>query len=113
MVHLGESLMPRHAKLVYGGFWLYLMLQTAFDRVQQDVTGTVRLQRYKGNYTITRWKSDQSLSQPHLATFEEGSGYNQQNGVGFRLNALHCSHSNDRAKKPNGKSTMFSLTHGS
>lgn len=91
MVHLGESLMPRHAKLVYGGFWLspqHLMLQTAFDRVQQDVTGTVRLQRYKGNYTITSWKSDQSLSQPHLATFEEGSEYNQQNGGGFRLNAL-------------------------
>ena len=92
VVHLRDSLMPRYAELVYNGFWFSperLMLQAAFDRAQQNVTGTVRVQLYKGNCTITGRKSDKSLYQQHLATFEEGSGYDQQDAGGFiRLNAL-------------------------
>lgn len=92
VVHLRDSLMPRYAELVYNGFWFSperLMLQAAFDRAQQNVTGTVRVQLYKGNCTITGRKSDRSLYQQHLATFEEGSGYDQQDASGFiRLNAL-------------------------
>ena len=92
VVHLRDSLMPRYAELVYNGFWFSperLMLQAAFDRAQQNVTGTVRVQLYKGNCTITGRKSDGSLYQQHLATFEEGSGYDQQDAGGFiRLNAL-------------------------
>jgi argininosuccinate synthase len=92
VVHLRDSLMPRYAELVYNGFWFSperLMLQAAFDRAQQNVTGTVRVQLYKGNCTITGRKSDRSLYQQHLATFEEGSGYDQQDAGGFiRLNAL-------------------------
>lgn len=92
VVHLRDSLMPRYAELVYNGFWFSperLMLQAAFDRGQQNVTGTVRIQLYKGNCTVTGRKSDQSLYQQHLATFEEGSGYDQQDAGGFiRLNAL-------------------------
>jgi argininosuccinate synthase len=92
VVQLRDSLMPRYAELVYNGFWFSperLMLQAAFDRAQQNVTGTVRVQLYKGNCTITGRKSDRSLYQQHLATFEEGSGYDQQDAGGFiRLNAL-------------------------
>jgi len=92
VVHLRDSLMPRYAELVYNGFWFSperLMLQTAFDQAQQAVTGTVRVQLYKGNCTITGRKSDRSLYQQHLATFEKGSGYNQQDAGGFiRLHAL-------------------------
>ena len=92
VVHLRDSLMPRYAELVYNGFWFSperLMLQAAFDRAQKNVAGTVRVQLYKGNCTITGRKSDRSLYQQHLATFEEGSGYDQQDAGGFiRLNAL-------------------------
>ncbi len=92
VVHLRDSLMPRYAELVYNGFWFAperVMLQTAFDQAQQDVTGTVRIQLYKGNCTVTGRKSDRSLYQQHLATFEEGAGYDQQDAGGFiRLNAL-------------------------
>ncbi len=95
VVHLRDSLMPRYAEIIYNGFWFSperLMLQTAIDQAQQDVTGTVRLQLYKGNCTVTGRKSDRSLYQEHLATFEEGSGYNQQDAGGFiRLNALRLS----------------------
>jgi argininosuccinate synthase len=84
--------MPHYAELVYNGFWFSperVMLQAAFDQSQQDVTGTVRLQLYKGNCTVMGRKSDRSLYQEHLVTFEEGSGYDQQDAGGFiRLNAL-------------------------
>ena len=92
VVHLRDSLMPRYAELIYNGFWFSperVMLQTAFDQAQQDVTGTVRVQLYKGNCTVMGRKSDQSLYQQQLATFEEGTGYDQQDAGGFiRLNAL-------------------------
>jgi argininosuccinate synthase len=92
VVHLRDSLMPRYAELIYNGFWFSperVMLQAAFDQAQQDVTGTVRVQLYKGNCTVMGRKSDQSLYQQQLATFEEGTGYDQQDAGGFiRLNAL-------------------------
>ena len=95
VVHLRDSLMPRYAEIIYNGFWFSperKMLQAAFDQAQQDVTGTVRLQLYKGNCTVTGRKSIRSLYQQHLATFEEGSGYDQQDAGGFiRLNALRLS----------------------
>ncbi len=95
VVHLRDSLMPRYAEIIYNGFWFSperMMLQAAFDQAQKDVTGTVRLQLYKGNCTVTGRKSNRSLYQQHLATFDEGSGYDQQDAGGFiRLNALRLS----------------------
>jgi len=92
VVHLRDQLMPRYAELIYNGFWFSperVMLQSALDQSQQDVTGTVRIQLYKGNCTVTGRKSDRSLYRKHLATFEEGTGYNQKDAGGFiRLHAL-------------------------
>ena len=92
VVHLRDEFMPRYAELIYNGFWFSperLMLQSAFDQTQQDVTGTVRVQLYKGNCTVTGRRSDRSLYRKHLATFEEGTGFDQQDASGFiRLHAL-------------------------
>ena len=92
VVHLRDQLMPRYAELIYNGFWFSperVMLQSALDQSQQDVTGTVRIQLYKGNCTVTGRKSDRSLYRKHLATFEEGTGYSQKDAGGFiRLHAL-------------------------
>jgi argininosuccinate synthase len=92
VVHLRDELMPRYARLIYNGFWFSperAMLQSGFDQAQQDVTGTVRIQLYKGNCTVTGRKSDHSLYRQNLATFEEGVGYDQKDAGGFiRLHAL-------------------------
>lgn len=92
VVHLRDQLMPRYAELIYNGFWFSperVMLQSAFDQAQQQVTGTVKVQLYKGNCTVIGRKSDRSLYQKHLATFEEGTGYDQKDASGFiRLQAL-------------------------
>lgn len=92
VVHFRDQVMPRYAELIYNGFWFSperVMLQSAFDQAQQQVTGTVKLQLYKGNCTVTGRKSDRSLYQQNLATFEEGTGYDQKDAGGFiRLQAL-------------------------
>src|SRR5262244_255880 len=90
--HLKDELMPRYAELVYYGFWFAPereALQGLIDQVQRDVTGTVRLKLYKGTVIVVGRKSDSSLYDPKVATFEEDDVYNQGDADGFiRLNAL-------------------------
>lgn len=92
VLHLRNSLIPQYAKLVYNGFWFAPereMLQTAMDQAASYVTGTARVKLYKGNCMVTGRKSDQSLYDPELATFEEEAVYNQADAGGFiKLNAL-------------------------
>jgi argininosuccinate synthase len=91
--HLKDELMPRYAELIYNGFWFSperLMLQAAIDESQKRVEGTVRLKLYKGNVIVTGRKSDASLYDDALVTFEDDRGaYDQKDAAGFiRLNAL-------------------------
>ncbi len=90
--HLKDELMPRYAELIYNGFWFAPereMLQAAIDQSQAHVTGTVRLRLYKGHAEVIGRASPFSLYSEDLVTFEEGSGYDQQDAEGFiKLNAL-------------------------
>ena len=93
VAHLKDELMPRYAQLVYNGFWFSPereMLQAAIDHSQAAVSGVVRLKLYKGNVTVVGRKSDNSLFDEKIATFEEDDGaYNQADAEGFiKLNAL-------------------------
>ena len=66
------------------------MLQAAIDHSQQWVNGTVRLKLYKGNVYVIGRKSEDSLFDATIATFEDDRGaYDQKDAEGFiRLNAL-------------------------
>jgi argininosuccinate synthase len=92
VMHLRDSLIPRYAELVYNGYWFSPereMLQLAMDAAQKNVSGIARLTLYKGNCMIVGRKSDRSLYDPELATFETDTVYNQRLAEGFiRLNAL-------------------------
>ena len=93
VAHLKDSLMPKYAELIYNGFWWSPereMLQVAIDHSQRYVNGEVRLRLYKGNVTVAGRKSDDSLFDEKIATFEEDDGaYNQADAEGFiKLNAL-------------------------
>ncbi len=89
---LRDSLIPKYAQLVYNGFWFapeMKLLQNMIDLTQQNVSGTVRLELYKGNCRILGRKSDQSLYRQDFATFEDDQVYDQKDAEGFiRLNAL-------------------------
>jgi len=93
VAHLKDELMPKYASLIYNGFWWSperLMLQQMIDASQVNVNGVVRMKLYKGNVIITGRKSDDSLFDANIATFEEdGGAYNQADAGGFiKLNAL-------------------------
>ncbi len=90
--HLKDELMPRYASLIYNGYWWSPereMLQSAIDKTQEDVEGTVRLKLYKGNVIVVGRESEKSLFSEAHSTFEEDSVYDQSDAEGFiKLNAL-------------------------
>lgn len=93
VAHLKDELMPKYASLIYTGYWWSperLMLQQMIDASQVNVNGVVRLKLYKGNVVVVGRKSDDSLFDANIATFEEdGGAYSQADAAGFiKLNAL-------------------------
>jgi argininosuccinate synthase len=93
VAHLKDELMPRYASLVYNGYWWSperQMLQAMIDQSQSYVNGVVRVKLYKGNVYIAGRKSDDSIFDANIATFEDDRGaYNQKDAEGFiRLNGL-------------------------
>ena len=91
--HLKDEIMPKYAKLIYNGFWFSPereMMQALIDKASMSVNGVVRLKLYKGNIIITGRKSENSLYDESLVTFEESnSNYDQTDAKGFiKLNAL-------------------------
>lgn len=92
VMHLRDSLMPKFSELVYNGYWFspeMRMLSSAIDSSQENVTGTARLKLYKGNCIVIGRKSDVSLYNPEIATFEKGELFNQQDAEGFiKINAM-------------------------
>jgi argininosuccinate synthase len=92
VVHLRDSLIPKYAQLVYNGFWFAPereALQALVDNAQTNVTGTVRLKLYKGNATVVGRKSEFSLYDDALASFEAEEVYSQADASGFiALNGL-------------------------
>jgi argininosuccinate synthase len=92
VLHLRDSLIPKYAQLVYNGFWFSperKLLQNMMDMTQLNVSGTVRLELYKGTCRVVGRKSENSLYRQDFATFEDDAVYNQKDAEGFiRLNAL-------------------------
>lgn len=90
--HLKDSLMPKYAELIYNGYWFSPereALQALIDKTQEKVSGSVRLELYKGNVTVLGRESKNSLFNAAYSTFEEDSVYNQKDAAGFiKLNAL-------------------------
>jgi argininosuccinate synthase len=93
VAHLKDELMPRYAKLIYNGYWWSAereMLQKMIDASQEFVNGVVRVKLYKGNVDVVGRKSDDSLFDENIATFEDdGGAYDHKDADGFiKLNAL-------------------------
>ena len=85
-LHLRDSLIPRYAEMVYYGFWFAPereMLQAAMDQCQQSVTGTARVKLFKGSATVAGRKSDRSLYDPGIASFDLAGGYRQADAAGL------------------------------
>ncbi|USE34856.1 argininosuccinate synthase [Endozoicomonas sp. SCSIO W0465] len=106
VAHLKDELMPRYARLIYNGYWWSPereMLQKMIDESQEPVNGEVRLKLYKGNVTVVGRRSDDSLFDETMATFEDDAGaYNQGDAEGFiKLNALRLRIAANKGRKLN------------
>ncbi|WP_066016637.1 argininosuccinate synthase [Endozoicomonas atrinae] len=104
VAHLKDELMPRYAKLIYNGYWWSPereMLQKMIDESQEPVNGEVRLKLYKGNVSVVGRRSDDSLFDENIATFEDDAGaYNQGDAEGFiKLNALRLRIAANKGRK--------------
>jgi argininosuccinate synthase len=92
VMHIRDSLVPKYSEMLYNGFWFspeMKLLQNTMDETQKNVTGTARLELYKGNVRVVGRKSDLSIYHEDFATFEDDKVYSQKDAEGFiRLNAL-------------------------
>lgn len=92
VMHIRDSLIPKYSELVYYGFWFspeMKLLQGLMDQAQQNTSGIVRLELYKGNCCVLGRKSETSIYREDFATFEGDTVYRQKDAEGFiRLNAL-------------------------
>jgi len=72
--------------LVYSGLWVEpsrLALDAFIDTTQQRVSGTVRVKLYKGGMRVVGRKSEESLYQHKLSTYDRSSTFDQNAAVGF------------------------------
>lgn len=93
VAHLKDSLIPKYADMIYNGYWWSperLMMQAMIDQSQVHVNGDVRVKLYKGSVSVVGRRSNDSLFDEKIATFEDDAGaYNQKDAEGFiKLNAL-------------------------
>lgn len=86
VTHFKPYLEEKYAQLVYEGLW-YSPLKEALDafmkKLAEQVTGVVRVKLFKGNMTIVGRKSDYSLYDFGLATYDRGDLFDHRASEGF------------------------------
>ncbi len=81
-----SRLEPRYAELIYDGLWFSPLKQAydAFiDESQHYVTGDVRLRLEPGSCQVTGRRSDYSLYDYSLATYDAADAFRHEDSAGF------------------------------
>ncbi len=84
--HLKDKLASEYATLVYNGLWFTKKreaLDAFINETQKNVTGSVRVKLFKGSCSVVGRKSDITLYEPDIATFDESHLYDQKDATGF------------------------------
>lgn len=84
--HFKDDLANEYARLIYNGLWFTRKreaLDALINKTQEYVSGVVRVKLYKGNCIIVGRKSDVTLYEPDIATFDASTLYNQKDASGF------------------------------
>ncbi len=96
--HLKDEIMPKYAETIYNGFWFSserIAMQSLIDSTQKKVNGEVKLKVFKGNVIISGRKSDDSLYDTSLVSFDEVGDYNQKDAEGFiKINSVRLKKNN-------------------
>jgi len=96
--HLKDEIMPKYAESIYNGFWFSserIAMQKLIDSTQNKVNGEVKLKVIKGNVIILGRKSNNSLYDTSLVSFDEVGDYNQKDAEGFiKVNSVRLKKTN-------------------
>ena len=96
--HLKDEIMPKYAETIYNGFWFSserIAMQNLIDSTQKKVNGEVKLKVFKGNVIVLGRKSNNSLYDNSLVSFDEVGDYNQKDAEGFiKVNSIRLKKSN-------------------
>lgn len=86
VTHFKPILEEKYSQVVYEGLW-YSPLREALDafmaKVAARVTGTVRIKLFKGSAQVVGRKSEYSLYDLGLATYDKGDMFDHQAAEGF------------------------------
>ncbi len=85
-LHHKQSLSQKYAQLIYNGLWeipLKKQLDAYFNKIQESVTGIVRLKLYKGSCHVVGRKSPYSRYKEALATYGDKDIFDQSLADGF------------------------------
>jgi argininosuccinate synthase len=85
-MRLKPQLEQAFGQYVYDGLWyapVMKALRAAIDTIQQSVSGTVRLQLYKGSVSLLGRTSPLSLFKDNLATYGTQDSFNHHASEGF------------------------------
>ncbi|MBI4743480.1 MAG: argininosuccinate synthase [Actinobacteria bacterium] len=86
VLHFKYGIEQKYSELIYNGLW-YSALKEALDafieNTQEYVSGTVRLKLHKGNCVVVGRKSDYSLYDYNLATYDEKDEFSHKSAEGF------------------------------
>ena len=85
-LHYKDLVAQKFAELVYYGQWFHPLreaLSAFVDKVNETITGVVKLKLYKGNVLPAGSTSPFSLYEEELSTFGEDEVYNQADAGGF------------------------------
>jgi argininosuccinate synthase len=100
----------RWTELVYDGQWfspLKHSLDTFIDDTQQYVSGEIRMEMHGGRATVSGRRSDSSLYDFSLATYDTGDAFDQSSARGFidifGLSSKVASERDERVAEAKGK----------
>jgi argininosuccinate synthase len=92
VMKIRDMLSLKVAELIYNGFWFapeFDLLMVTMNKAQENISGVVKVQLFKGSaYPVAR-QSDTALYDPLQSSMDEEGGYDQKDAAGFiRINAV-------------------------
>lgn len=85
-MHYKQQIELKYTDMIYNGQWFHplrVAIESFINETQKVVNGKVTMKLYKGNAIPSSRKSDDSLYDINLSTFEEGANYDQKDAKGF------------------------------
>jgi argininosuccinate synthase len=92
VMRIRDGLSLKVAELIYNGFWFspeFELLMVTMDKAQENITGAVTVELFKGSaYSVAR-TSEHALYDPDQSSMDIEGGYDQKDADGFiKINAV-------------------------